>query len=401
MKHGISVTFAIILIALFVVPNALAKEVIKIGAIQPITGWGAEPGQKAHIALKLAEREINAAGGIRGIPVEVIVTDSASRPTEAVMMLRKLAEHDKVLAVVGPHYSAEAEVNFPVGNKIGIIQICTASSKPGVAKKNRPFAFRNTLTEDKSIRPVVKTVKAQYGIKKVALMYDMKEAVCASLGKAVYPEVLKAEGVEIINRNDPITFETGKPEFLAEVTKMIQLKADGCMVGALGPDALNFITEARRQGVPENFPFLAGTTVFDGEVPERGGKAVNNLYGGEVWFKELTSKKNLRFVKGFAELAPKIYPNVAANIPNMFAVSAYDALYMIKEAIEKTGATNKPQDLSQDRIKIKNYLSKLKDFDGVASKGFNDDGDGLKNVYVLRTWNGNWQLIKEWGAIQE
>ena len=287
---GIRVLFFVLAFTM-IYSSGFAAEVIRIGAILPITGMGAEPGQKEHIALKFAESEINAAGGIGGKKVEVIITDSASRPTEAVMMLRKLGEGDKVLAVVGPHYSAEAEVNFPVGNKIGLVQICTASSKPGVAKKNRPYAFRNTLTEDKSIRPVVKTVKAQFGIKKVALIYDVKEAVCASLGKVVYPEALKAEGVEIINKDNPIMFETAKPEFLAEVTKLIHLKADGCMVGALGPDALNLLTEARRQGIPESFPFLAGTTVFDGEVPERGGKAVNNLFGGDIWYKEMASAK--------------------------------------------------------------------------------------------------------------
>jgi branched-chain amino acid transport system substrate-binding protein len=395
---GIRVLFFVLAFGM-IYSLGFAAEVIRIGAILPITGMGAEPGQKEHIALKFAESEINAAGGIGGKKVEVIITDSASRPTEAVMMLRKLGEGEKVLAIVGPHYSAEAEVNFPVGNKIGLVQICTASSKPGVAKKNRPYAFRNTLTEDKSIRPVIKTVKAQFGIKKVALIYDVKEAVCSSLGKVVYPEALKAEGIEIINKDSPIMFETAKPEFLAEVTKLIHLKADACMVGALGPDALNLLTEARRQGVPESFPFLAGTTVFDGEVPERGGKAVNNLFGGDIWYKEMASAKNQRLVKGFKEWTPKFYPNLS-GFPNCFAVSAYDAIYMIKEAIEKNGVTNKPQDLAADRTKIKDYLSKLRNFDGVASKGFNEDGDGVKNVHVLRTWNGTWQLVKEWGAAQ-
>jgi branched-chain amino acid transport system substrate-binding protein len=313
------------------------------------------------------------------------------------MMLRKLAEQDKVLAIIGPHYSSEAAVTFPAGNKIGIVQICTASSKPGVAEANRPWAFRNTLTEDKVAIPVVKTVKSDYGVKKAALVIDVKEAVCASLGKQVFPAAMKAEGVEIINANDPITFETNKPEFLAEVTRMIQLKADGCMLASLGPDALNFMTEARRQGVPEKFPFFTGSTVFEGEVPERGGKAVNNLVAGAVWYKEMPSKKNQAFVKAFAQMAPKLYPQLAP-VPTYYAVNAYDGIYMVKEAIEKTGVTGKPADLAQDRIKIRDYLAKLRNFDGIASKGFNSVGDGVKNVSVLRTWNGTWQLIKEFGA---
>ncbi|HSR10263.1 MAG TPA: ABC transporter substrate-binding protein [Thermodesulfobacteriota bacterium] len=400
MRRKIGAALVIGLAICLSAAGVFAQDKIKIGVIQPLTGVGTDAGQRVHIAMKQAEGEMNAAGGINGKKVEVIVADSASRPTESVMMLRKLAESDKVVAIVGPHYSSEAEVNFPAGNKIGIVQICTASSKPGVSKANRPWAFRNTLTEDKVAIPVVKTVKADYGVKKAALVIDVKEAVCASLGKQVFPEAMKAEGVEIVNANDPITFETNKPEFLAEVTRMIQLKADGCMLAALGPDALNFMTEARRQGVPEKFPFFAGSTVFEGEVPERGGKTVNNLVAGAVWYKENPSPKNQGFVKGFAQMSPKLYPQLAPY-PTYYAVNAYDAIYMIKEAIEKTGVTGKAADLAQDRTKIRDYLAKLRNFDGVGSKGFNSVGDGIKNVSVLRTWNGKWELLKEWGAAAE
>jgi branched-chain amino acid transport system substrate-binding protein len=400
MRGRIFLTLLVCLALVSWAPLAFGQGKIKIGVIQPLTGVGTDSGQRVHIAMKQAEAEINAAGGIKGMPVEIIITDSASRPTESVMMLRKRAESDKVLAIIGPHYSSEAEVNFPAGNKIGIVQVCTASSKPGVAQANRPWAFRNTLTEDKVAIPVVKTVKADYGVKKAALVIDVKEAVCASLGKSVFPEAMKIEGVEIINKDAPITFETNKPEFLAEVTRMIQLKADGCMLASLGPDALNFMTEARRQGVPEKFPFFTGSTVFEGEVPERGGKAVNNLVAGAVWYKENPSPKNQAFVKGFAQMTPKLYPQLAP-FPTYYAVNAYDALYMVKEAMEKTGVSNKPQDLAQDRIKIRDYLAKLKNYDGVGSKGFNSVGDGVKNVSVLRTWNGKWELLKEFGAAPE
>ena len=385
---------------LLLAPDVFAQDAIKIGVIQPLTGVGTDAGQRVHVAMKLAESEMNAAGGIKGKKVQVIITDSASRPTEAVMMLRKLAEDDKVLAIVGPHYSSEAEVNFPAGNKIGIVQICTASSKPGVAKANRPWAFRNTLTEDKVADPVVKTIKTRYNAKNAALVIDVKEAVAASLGKAVFPAALQAEGVAMLNKDQPITFETNKPEFLAEVTRMVQMKPDSCMVAALGPDVLNFMTEARRQGVPETFPFFSGSTVFEGEVPERGGKTVNNLVAGAVWYKDMPSAKNQAFVKGFAQLSPKLYPQLAP-FPTYYAVNAYDGIYMIKEAIEKGGVTGNPKELAQDRVKIRDYLAKLKNFDGIASKGFNSVGDGIKNVSVLRTWNGNWQLIKEYGAAPE
>lgn len=366
---------------------------IKLGAIFPITGVGADCGMAEHIGAQLAVNEINAAGGICGIPVELITEDSGGHPEEAVAMLRKLAYADKVLAIIGPHYSGEAEVTFPAGNIIGIVQIAVASSKPGVSEANRPWPFRNTLTEDKIAIPVVKTVIADFNIKRVAIMYDSKEAICASLGRIVYPSVMEALGLEILNKDDPITFETGKPHFMAEITRLKALNPDAVMLGALGMDALNIVTEARRQGLM--IPFFGGAPLFEGHLPQRGGAVVNDVYGGTIWYYEDPSEKNQRFVAAYAELAMTMYP-VVGPIPTYYAVNAYDAVYMIKEAIEEMGVTNKPEDLAQDRAKIRDYLAQLRDFDGLASRGFNEVGDGIKDVYVLKTLDGKWELVVAW-----
>ena len=79
-------------------------------------------------------------------------------------VVRKLTADHKILAIVGPHPSSEAEATFPLGNRLKIVQICVASSKPGLSAANRPYAFRNTLTEDKIGDAVVKKFKQRYNI---------------------------------------------------------------------------------------------------------------------------------------------------------------------------------------------------------------------------------------------
>jgi hypothetical protein len=63
---------------------------------------------------------------------------------------------------------------------------------------------------------------------------------------------------------------------------------------------------------------------------------------------------------------------------------------MIMEAIQKKGVTNKPGDLTADRDRIMEYFTTLRDFKGVASKGFNEAGDGIKDVIVFEIKGGNW-----------
>ena len=75
-------------------------------------------------------------------------------------------------------------------------------------------------------------------------------------------------------------------------------------------------------------------------------------------------------------------------------MNAYDGVFMIVEAIQKKGVTNKPGDLEADRTKIMEYFTTLRDFKGVASKGFNEVGDGIKDPIVFEIKGGNWVPVQ-------
>ena len=129
--------------------------------------------------------------------LETVIYDTASKPAEATRLIRKLATDDKVMAILGPFSSSECEVAFPVGNRIGIVMISQASSKPGVAAKY-PFAFRNKIDELQLAIPTMKKWKAQYNIKSVAIVHDAKDAVSRVLGTLVLPGVSKKMGLKIV-----------------------------------------------------------------------------------------------------------------------------------------------------------------------------------------------------------
>ena len=72
---------------------------------------------RAQIAID----EINAAGGVAGKKLRIVSFDTAGKPDQAVVGLRKLAEDDKVLAIIGPFSSSECRVVFPAGDRAGIV----------------------------------------------------------------------------------------------------------------------------------------------------------------------------------------------------------------------------------------------------------------------------------------
>ncbi|MBR1190726.1 substrate-binding protein [Bradyrhizobium sp. AUGA SZCCT0160] len=91
-----------------------AAEPIRVGAVLPFSGGVELYGQQAKLGLDLAAKEINAAGGILGRPVEVMYADDKTRPASAEAAMRKLIESDGVVAVVGPITSANLNAVVPI-----------------------------------------------------------------------------------------------------------------------------------------------------------------------------------------------------------------------------------------------------------------------------------------------
>ncbi len=371
--------------------QALEGKEIKIGVAVPITGHGANVGKREAIGAQAAVDVINAMGGVGGLQLKLFVEDTASNPQEAVNVVRKLAGDHKVIAIVGPHYSSVAETTFPLGNQLKIVQVAVASSKPGLAAANRPYAFRNTLTEDKIAGAVISAFKERYNIKKVAIITDIKDAVSKAVGTKVLPPTFKKLGIDVMTGDEPVTFQTNDTQFKAQITKLKAMNPDGIGMGALGPDALNIITEARRQGLKQ--PFMSTAPIMEGEVPELGGEAVMGTFSGTIWHLSLASEDSKKFIAAYEKRAKTMYASPYTATPDYYPVNAYDAVFMIVEAIQKTGVTNKPDALAGDREKIMQYFTKLNDFKGVASRGFNEDGDGIKDVHVFEIKGGHWVPI--------
>ena len=98
--------------------GANAAEPIRVGAVLSFSGGVELYGQQAKLGLDLAARDINAAGGILGRPVELIYADDKTRPASAESAMRTLIESDRVSAVVGPITSANLNAIAPVAESL-------------------------------------------------------------------------------------------------------------------------------------------------------------------------------------------------------------------------------------------------------------------------------------------
>ena len=367
--------------------EAAAGREVKLGANFPMTGRWTDFARKNRIALEMAVEEINTQGGINSAPVRVILVDNASQPPEAANLVRKLAIDDTVLAIIGPFSSSEAEAAFPVANALKIPTIAPASSKPGTGRANRPWTFRNNVDEVRLAAVAVRRWVELYGIRTAAVVHDLRDATSQSLGTDVLPTAARQHGVMIVNDGQFLTFQTNDLDYTAQVTELRALNADGIIFGGVHTDGATFLIEARRQGLRQMM--VGGNPLFNDSFLKNGGPSVDGTIVPTTFYSGLPDPRVQEFVERFRERARAA--NLPITDPDFSDVHVYDDLHLLADIIRRARVTNRPQDLEQDRERIRQALSVTRDWPGLAGTvGFNEDGDGLRPVYVVKADGGRW-----------
>src|SRR5215831_10157423 len=149
--------------------GAVAQETIKIGVTQPLTGAFAASGNYVAQGAKIAEDDINKAGGVLGRKIELIIEDNKSNPTEAVATAEKLIQKDKVPVMMGAWSSTLTLAVMPKLMEYEVPMLVETSSSGKITTSGNPWIFRISPTsemEAKAFAPLVKSL----GIRKADLL---------------------------------------------------------------------------------------------------------------------------------------------------------------------------------------------------------------------------------------
>jgi branched-chain amino acid transport system substrate-binding protein len=356
----------------------LAGRSVKIGCLVPVTGKGAEWGAAGKASMEIAVEEINAKGGVGGIPMELICYDTQTLEAEALKSASRLVERDRVLAISGPCFSGEFEIIAPqLDTQFKTVINSYCSAKPGLSAMSK-WAFRNTLTSDKQLKPTVAAWVAEYKPKKVVIIYDAEDAVSKGEGAGVLPVLFKAHNIEVL---DLLTYRTKDTDYSAQVTKAKSLGAEGIGLGSCYQNAAAIAKEMAKQGL--NVPIVGGACAGAPGFIEIAGKAAEGAYMSTAAFIDDPRPE----VQAYAK---KIVAKIGSK-PPYSGPRSYDIIYSYKHCIEKSGVTNKPAELDQDRDKMRECLGKLKGFPGVAGEITMDEvRDGAGASAILKVVNGQY-----------
>ena len=355
--------------------SALAQnQPIRIGVVTPLSGTYAGIGQQVKWGLDLAARQINAAGGVAGRPLELIYEDEEANPAVAVQKAEKLFQVNKVDFLTGTVNS---------GSTLAVGQLAE--------RNNRLIAttvsFADSITGDKC-SPNVFRVNARAGMQSAALAdwlsstrpnanvfylgpdYEMGRSTVAAFKQAAEAKGAKSVG-EVFA---PLDNKDYSP-FFGQVRSA---RPAVIYTSVAGNDTVRLFSQMAEFGISRNVQVVgASGTVTSQNLPAIG-KAADGFVTGVGYATGIDSPENRKFLAEF-EAANKAKPD-------LYGADSYGVLFFYKAAVEKAGST--------DTDKVRAAMRGLQWATPQGAKIMRaGDHQAMQDMYAMRVNGGQFELV--------
>lgn len=341
---------------------------IKIGGLGPLTGPLAIYGVTATNGSKLAFEEINKNGGILGKQVEFVLFDEKGDSTEAVTAYNRLVD-EGVVALVGDITSKPSLAVAEIAAQDNMPMITPTGTQFNITEAG-PNVFRVCFTDPYQGVILANLAKNNLKANTVAIMVNNSSDYSDGVAEAFIKEAERL-GLKIVAKEG---YAEGDKDFRAQLTKVAATNPDVLLVPDYYEQVALITTQAREVGVKSTF---IGPDGWDGVAKALDSSAygaVENSYFTNHYSVEDTNEKVQNFLKAYREKYK--------DEPSAFSALSYDSAYLMKDAIEKAGSTDK------DAI-VK--AMKESDFAGVTGHlRFDEKNNPVKAVTVLKVVNGNY-----------
>ena len=348
--------------------GAAGGQTVKLGFVTAYTGPGAAYGQAMKDGVDLAVEEINKDPNTK-VKIDLKTYDTKLNQSEAINAFKKCLEQDKVLAIEGPMTSGEMFAAGPIAQQSKVVAFGTGTTATGITDLG-DYIFRNAIPGKLAIPVTLKKAHDKLGFKKVAVLYSNNNDQMVREND-IYQEELKKMGVEVVATE---TFADKDTDFSAQLTKIQAANPDVIAVAGLYQEGALIAKKAREMGM--NQPIIGNNGFNSPAYIQQAGDAANGTLVATPWNPERKTDKAQNFRKAFVDKY--------GHEPDQFAAQAYDAMYVIHQAVEQSGTTT-------DRKKFRDTLANIKNFEGATGKfEFDQNRDPKMDLDVLEVKDGKW-----------
>ncbi len=353
-------------------------DTIKIGFLGPMTGDAGNYGKLMSQAVKIAVEEQNAAGGIEGHKIQLIVEDTEGKVEKANPAIEKLAGVDKVFGIVGSVFSSCSLAVAPKAEASKIVMISPSSTHKDLPGKGK-YIFRDVMSDALQSTVFGKYLAQVEKVKKVAILY-VKNDYSQGLALDFKTEFEKNGGTVVAVE----TALQGDKDFKTQLTKIKGTNPEALYVPNYVAEIAQILEQAKQLGIKVKIYSADGFS--NPQIFELAGDLANGVI--------YTNAAERKASKGKVEFMKK-YSSKWKENPDAFSLNAYDGAKLILAAIKKSVKKESDGSLSIDRAAIQKAVAVTKDYDGVSGNiTFTAEGDLVANIGIYTVENKKYKQIK-------
>jgi len=375
-KYGL-IGVALVL-AILMCSGAFAAEPYKVGGIFSATGRASFLGDPEKKSVEMLAEQINAAGGINGHPLEMIVYDDEGDATKSNIALKKLITKDKVLAVVGPSLSGTTLAIIPVAEKAKIPLVSAAASIK-IVKPVKKWVFKTPQDDVLAVGAIYRYI-VKKGVKKIAIITVQNGF--GDSGRQQLIDQAKGAGLTVVANE---RFGPKDTDMTAQLTKMRGTDAEAIICWGTNPGPAVVAKNMKQLGI--KIPLYQSHGVASKKFIELAGDAAEGIIlpAGKLLIADQLPDSDPQ--KATLLKYKNDYEKKYGGSVSTFGGHAWDGLMLVIEALEKVGP---------DKAKIRDYIENKKGFVGTGGI-FNfspDDHNGLSldALVMIQIKNGEWTM---------
>jgi branched-chain amino acid transport system substrate-binding protein len=303
--------------------DAPAEGPILVGEFGSMTGSEATFGQSTHAGIMLAVVERNAAGGVRGRPIEVRTYDDQGKTQEAGTAVTRLITDDHAVAILGEVASSLSIAGGEVAQRYRVPMISPSSTNPRVTAIG-DMIFRVCFLDPFQGYAVARFAREHLGATRVATLYDQSQAYSTGL-KDNFREAITRLGGTVVTEQP---YSGGDQDFNAQLTTIRDAGVDALFVPGYYTDAGNIAIQARRLGL--TFPLLGGDGWDSAQLAAIAGEAIEGSY----YSNHYSPDEERPVVQEFVDR----YRAAHGRVPDGLAALGYDAARILFDAMDRASS---------------------------------------------------------------
>ena len=314
---------------------------IKLGVSGPFTGGSSSMGVSMRDGVRLAAKEINAAGGINGNKIVLVERDDEAKNERGVQIAQELINNEKVVATLGYINTGVAlasqrfyqDAKIPVMNNVATGSILTKQFPN--APEN--YIFRNAAPDNIQAPLIAKEAVEKRGLKKVAILADSTNY--GQLGREDLEKALKGYGLTPVAVEK---FNIGDVDMTSQLLKAKNAGAEVILTYAIGPELAQIANGMAKLGWKK--PMIGSWTLSMASFIDTAGKNGNGATMPQTYIQSpSTTPKRKAFQEAYLkEFKPK-NNNILSPVS---AAQGYDSVYLLAAAIKQANSTEGPKILA-------------------------------------------------------